>query len=300
MSKEKKHKAGFVSIIGNPNVGKSTLMNYLVGEKISIITSKAQTTRHRIKGIVNGEDFQVVYSDTPGIIKPGYKLQEVMVSYIRAALKDADVLLYVTDVVEKPDKHKDYLDIIRKINIPVLLALNKIDLTGEEIIPGLSNLWSELLPDARLFPVSALLGKNVDRLLLEIIGLLPEHPPYYFKDEITDLSERFFVSEIIREKILINYRQEIPYSVEVLVESFKEEEKLIRIRAEIIVSRSSQKGILIGKGGTALKKTGTQARMELEEFLGKKVFLELFVKVRKNWRDNPAMLGSLGYRPITT
>lgn len=297
MNTDRKHKAGFVSIIGNPNVGKSTLMNYLVGEKLSIITSKAQTTRHRIKGIVNGEDFQIVYSDTPGIIEPGYKLQEVMVSYIRAALSDADVLLYVTDVVEKADKHQEYLDMIRKMHIPVVLALNKTDLTGEETIARLSSLWSERLPEARFFPVSALHGRNVERLFLEIINLLPEHPPFYPKDEITDLSERFFVSEIIREKILVNYRQEIPYSAEVVVESFKEEDKLVRIRAEIIVTRTSQKGIIIGKGGAALKKTGTQARMELEQFLGKKVFLELYVKVRKNWRDNPGMLGSFGYKP---
>lgn len=298
MSEENKHKAGFVSIIGNPNVGKSTLMNYLVGEKLSIITSKAQTTRHRIKGIVNGEDFQIIYSDTPGIITPGYKLQEVMVGYIHAALSDADLLLYVTDGVEKPDKHEDYLEIIRNADIPVLLVLNKIDLIKEETISKLAGLWSELLPGADFFPVSALMGQNMKDLFQEIIRHLPEHPPFYPKDEITDRPERFFVSEIIREKILINYRQEIPYSVEVIVESFKEEEKLIRIRSEIIAARPSQKGIIIGKGGEALKKTGTEARKELEDFLGKKVYLELYVKVRKNWRNNPTMLNSFGYRTI--
>lgn len=289
------HKAGFVNIIGNPNVGKSTLMNALVGENLSIITSKAQTTRHRIQGIVNGEDFQIVYSDTPGIIKPHHELQKSMMKYVSTALEDADLILYVTDVVEAIDKHEEYIKRLKGQEIPVFLILNKTDLTSSDKVAAMLLEWQERLPNALLFPVSALKGKNLGGLLKEIIKYLPENPPYYPKDELTDRSERFFVSEIIREKILLNYQKEVPYSVEVDIELFKELEKIINIQATIYVTRDSQKGILIGKKGSMLKKTGTEARVDIEKFLGKKVFLELYVKVRKDWRNNPNQVKRFGY-----
>jgi GTP-binding protein Era len=290
------HKAGFVNIIGNPNVGKSTLMNRLVGEKLAIVTSKAQTTRHRLLGIVNGEDFQIVYSDTPGLVKPQYKLQEYMVKTIYTALDDADILLFVTDITEEPSEEHPLVARISNTEVPVICLLNKTDLSTPEEVAELEKRWSSLLPRATCIPVSALLGANLDRLFNKILGLLPESPPYYPKDQVTDKPEKFFVEEIIREKILLYYRQEIPYSVEVVVESFKEEEKLIRISARIFVMRDSQKGILIGHKGKALKKVGTEARKDIEAFFNKKVFLELFVKVKKDWRDKDRMLRSLGYQ----
>jgi len=275
------HKSGFVNIIGSPNVGKSTLMNALVGEKLSIITTKAQTTRHRIQGIVNGEDYQVVYSDTPGLLDPKYKLQETMLRAAKTALTDADVILYVTDIKEK---------------IPVILLINKVDKSNQEEVERLAETWSAVLPSARILPVSALEKFNLDGLLKLILELLPEGPPYYSKDELTDKSERFFAGEIIREKILLNYQQEIPYSTEVEIEAFKVEERLIRIAAVIYVERDSQKGILIGNKGSAIKQVGTLARLEMEKFFGQRVFLEMFVKVRKDWRDNENALKSFGYR----
>lgn len=289
------HKSGFVNIIGNPNVGKSTLMNALVGEKLSIITSKAQTTRHRILGVVNGDDFQIVYSDTPGILKPNYKLQESMLKYVNSAFVDADIILYVTDVVEKFDKNKKYLERLSKIDIPILLLINKIDLTTEEHLVKLVEEWHAVLPGAEILPVSAIEKVNLTVLFEKIRSLLPEGPAYYPKDALTDKSERFFVSEIIREKILLNYQKEIPYSVEVEVESFKEEPDIVRIRSVIYVARTSQKGILIGHKGKALKKTGTEARRDIESFLDKKVFLELYVKVNKDWRDMSSKLKRFGY-----
>jgi len=290
------HKAGFVNIIGNPNVGKSTLMNRLVGRKLAIVTSKAQTTRHRLLGIVNGEDFQIVYSDTPGMVSPKYKLQEFMVKTVRTALDDADIILYMTDVTENPDENHPLMDKIKTINVPVLLIINKTDLSDSASVEMLIQKWGGKLPEAEIFPVSAILGANLDKLLARILELLPENPPFYPKDQITDKPEKFFVEEIIREKILLFYRQEIPYSVEVAVESFKEEEKIIRISARIFVMRDSQKGILIGHQGKALKKVGTEARKEMEDFFNKKVFLELFVKVKKDWRDKERILRNLGYR----
>ncbi|HHJ10817.1 MAG TPA: GTPase Era [Bacteroidetes bacterium] len=290
------HKAGFVNIIGNPNVGKSTLMNRLVGRKLAIVTSKAQTTRHRLLGIVNGEDFQIVYSDTPGMVSPKYKLQEFMVKTVRTALDDADIILYMTDVTENPDENHPMMDNIKTINVPVLLIINKTDLSDSASVEMLIQKWGGKLPEAEIFPVSAILGANLDKLLARILELLPENPPFYPKDQITDKPEKFFVEEIIREKILLFYRQEIPYSVEVAVESFKEEEKIIRISARIFVMRDSQKGILIGHQGKALKKVGTEARKEMEDFFNKKVFLELFVKVKKDWRDKERILRNLGYR----
>lgn len=289
------HKSGFVNIIGNPNVGKSTLMNELVGEKISIITSKAQTTRHRIMGIVSGDDFQIVYSDTPGIIKPNYQLQNLMMKFVSTALTDADIILYVTDVVEKTDKNILYLDKIRQSDMPVIVAINKIDLDRQERINALTEEWKQMLPEAEVMPVSARYRTNIDHLFERIIRLLPEGPPYYPKETLTDKTQRFFVSEIIREKILKNYSKEIPYSVSVVVESFSEEENIIRIRSVIYVIRDSQKGILIGHQGRALKKTGIDARKEIEDFLGKKVYLELFVKVSKDWRDKTRILRNFGY-----
>jgi len=289
------HKSGFVNIIGNPNVGKSTLMNELVGEKISIITSKAQTTRHRIMGIVSGDDFQIVYSDTPGIIKPNYQLQNLMMKFVSTALTDADIILYVTDVVEKTDKNILYLDKIRQSDMPVIVAINKIDLDRQERINALTEEWKQMLPEAEVMPVSARYKTNIDHLFERIIRLLPEGPPYYPKETLTDKTQRFFVSEIIREKILKNYSKEIPYSVSVVVESFSEEENIIRIRSVIYVIRDSQKGILIGHQGRALKKTGIDARKEIEDFLGKKVYLELFVKVSKDWRDKTRILRNFGY-----
>ncbi|MCD6201730.1 MAG: GTPase Era [Bacteroidales bacterium] len=290
------HKAGFVNIIGNPNVGKSTLMNRLVGRKLAIVTSKAQTTRQRLLGIVNGEDFQIVYSDTPGMVSAKYKLQEFMVKTVRTALDDADIILYMTDVNENPDEHHPLMDKIKTINAPILLIINKTDLSDPASVEMLIQKWGGKLPEAEIFPVSAILGANLDKLFARILELLPENPPFYPKDQITDKPEKFFVEEIIREKILLFYRQEIPYSVEVAVESFKEEEKIIRISARIFVMRDSQKGILIGHKGKALKKVGTEARKEMEDFFNKKVFLELFVKVKKDWRDKERILKNLGYR----
>jgi GTP-binding protein Era len=290
------HQSGFVNILGNPNVGKSTLMNELVGEKISIITSKAQTTRHRVMGIVNGENFQIVYSDTPGIIKPNYQLQSSMMKFVSVALTDADIILYVTDVVEKSGKNILYLDKIQKSPVPVIVVLNKTDLEKPEKIDFLTESWKQIFPEAEVIPVSALYKKNLDYLFERIFHLLPECPPYFPKDTLTNKSQRFFVSEIIREKILKNYTQEIPYSVEVEVESIREDENIIRIHSIIYVIRDSQKGIIIGHRGQALKKTGTQARKDIEEFLGKKVYLELYVKVRKDWRDKTRILRDFGYQ----
>ncbi len=290
------HKAGFVNIVGNPNVGKSTLMNALVGEKISIITSKSQTTRHRIMGIVNGEDFQIVYSDTPGVIKPNYHLQKYMLSFSRSALVDADVLLYVTDVIEQFDKNIDFLVSVRETGIPVLLVINKIDLSNQGKVEELIARWKDFLPQAEIFPASAKHDFNLDHILSRILELIPENPPYFDKDQLTDKSERFFVTEIIREKILLNYQQEVPYAVEPEVEEFVRSENIIRIKTVIYVERDSQKGIIIGKKGAALKKTGTEARKELEAFFGIKIHLEIFVKVSKDWRDKPGMLKSFGYQ----
>lgn len=289
------HKSGFVNIIGNPNVGKSTIMNALVGERLSIITSKMQTTRHRIKGIVNGDDFQIVYSDTPGILKPNYKLQSTMMKFVDTALIDADVILYVTDVVEDPGKNMDYINRIQNSEIPLIVLINKIDLSNQENVINLYNYWNGIFPGAIVFPVSATEKFNIAPIFDRILELLPEGPPFFPKDELTDRSERFFMQEIIREKILLNYQKEIPYSSEVEVEEFREEDALIRIRAVVFVERDSQKGILIGKGGTALKKVGTQARQEAEEFFGKKIFLEIYVKVAREWRDKDSSLRRFGY-----
>ena len=289
------HKAGFVNIIGNPNVGKSTLMNRLVGEKISIITSKSQTTRHRIKGIVNTEEYQIVFSDTPGVVKPSYKMQEYMLEFSKSALIDADILLYVTDVVENIEKNLDFIEKVNKAEIPVLLVLNKIDLTTQDKLEALFDKWKSLIPRAEIFPISATENFNVDNLYKRIIELLPEGEPYFPKDELTDLPARFFVNEIIREKILQYYDKEIPYSVEVEVEEFKEDTKRINIMAVIYVERPSQKGILIGKQGEALKKVGTEARLDIEAFFGKKVFLNLYVKVLKDWRNKDNELKNFGY-----
>jgi len=289
------HKSGFVNIIGNPNVGKSTIMNQMVGEKLSIITPKAQTTRHRILGIVNSDDYQIVYSDTPGILKPNYKLQEKMMRFVGSAFEDADIILYVTDVVEKMDKNQQYIDKLSQTNVPVLLLINKIDLSNQEELEILVDIWKKIIPKAEIIPVSATKNFNLDQVFKRILKLLPQGPAYYPKDSLTDKTERFFVSEIIREKILNNYRKEIPYSVEVEVEEFKETEKLLRIRATINVIRPSQKGIIIGYKGQALKKTGTEAREDIEDFFGKKVFLELFVKVNKDWRDKEKTLKDFGY-----
>jgi len=291
-------KSGFVNIVGNPNVGKSTLMNALVGERLSIITSKAQTTRHRIMGIVNGDDFQIVYSDTPGVLHPNYKLQEQMLEFSRSALVDADVLLYVTDVQDTPDKNAEFLDKVKKMasaGVKVFLIINKIDLTTQETLEGLVDFWHRNLPEATIFPISAKEKFGVDQLFAAIKEALPEQPAFFDKDQLTDKPERFFVNEIIREKILLNYDKEIPYSVEVEVEEFKEEEKIIRISAVIYVERDSQKGIIIGRQGAALKKVGTQARKDIEAFFDKQVFLQLFVKVDKDWRQNQGRLKHYGY-----
>ncbi|MBR1631250.1 MAG: GTPase Era [Paludibacteraceae bacterium] len=289
------HKSGFVNIVGNPNVGKSTLMNQLVGERLSIITSKAQTTRHRIMGIVNGEDFQIVYSDTPGVLKPKYRLQESMLDLSRSALVDADVLLYVTDVVDNWEKNEDFVDKVRQNPAPKLLVINKIDLVTQETLENLVEQWHRVLPEAEVHPISALRRFGVDTLLNRIKELLPECPPYFDKDELTDRPARFFVNEIIREKILLNYDKEIPYSVEVEVETFKEEDSLIRIGAIIYVERDSQKGIIIGRGGKMLKRVGSEARRDLEAFFGKQVFLQLFVKVERDWRNRDQDLRHFGY-----
>ncbi len=290
------HKSGFVNIVGNPNVGKSTLMNALVGERISIITSKAQTTRHRILGIVNGDDFQIVYSDTPGVLKPNYRLQESMLSFSRSALSDADVLLYVTDVFDTYDKNEDFVEKVNLNPAPLILIINKIDLIDQPRLEELVEKWKTLVPRAEIYPVSALEKFNVEQLFARIKDLLPESPPFFDKDQLTDKSERFFVTEIIREKILLNYDKEIPYSVEVEVEQFKEEGNLIRINAVIYVERDSQKGIIIGHGGKSLKKVGTDARKDMEAFFEKKVFLELFVKVEKDWRNKDTKLRGFGYK----
>lgn len=289
------HKAGFVNIIGNPNVGKSTLMNRLVGEKLSIITAKSQTTRHRIMGIVTGEDFQIVYSDTPGIIEPKYKLQESMMKFVQSALIDADILLYVTDMVESIDKNMHYIEKVKKSGLPVILLVNKIDISNQEAVTVRMEEWLRLLPDAQIIPVSARENFNVQAVLDRIISMLPESPPFYGPDELTDKTERFFVSEIIREKILMNYDKEIPYSTEIEIEEFIEEENLIRIRSVIHVTRDSQKGIIIGHLGSMLKKTGKMARLDMERFFEKKVFLEMYVKVSKDWRENPNQLKRFGY-----
>ena len=289
------YKAGFVNIVGNPNVGKSTLMNQLVGERISIATFKAQTTRHRIMGIVNTDDMQIVFSDTPGVLKPNYKMQEMMLAFSESALADADVLLYVTDVVENPEKNMEFLEKVQKMNIPVLLLINKIDQSNQKDLGNIVMKWHSLLPNAEILPISAKNKFGVDMLLKRIKELLPESPAYFDKDQLTDKPARFFVSEIIREKILLYYDKEIPYSVEVKVESFKEGEKSINIRAIIFVERDSQKGIIIGHQGVALKKVGSESRKALEKFFGKKVFLETFVKVDKDWRSSEKELDSFGY-----
>ena len=290
------HKSGFVNIVGNPNVGKSTLMNALVGERLSIITSKAQTTRHRILGIVNGDDFQIVYSDTPGVLKPNYRLQESMLNFSRSALSDADVLLYVTDVYDNSDKNTDFVEKVKQNPASVILIINKIDLINEEKLVALVEKWKTVLPQAEIFPISATEKFNIEPLLKRIQELLPEGEPFFDKDQLTDKPAKFFVTEIIREKILLNYDKEIPYSVEVEVEQFQEEEKIIRISAVIYAERDSQKGILIGHGGKSLKKVGTESRKDIEAFFEKKVFLELFVKVEKDWRNKDSILKNFGYK----
>ena len=292
------HKAGFVNIVGNPNVGKSTLMNQLVGERISIATFKAQTTRHRIMGIVNTDDMQIVFSDTPGVLKPNYKMQEMMLAFSESALADADVLLYVTDVVENPEKNTDFLEKVRQMSIPVLLLINKIDQSDQKSLGDIVAKWHSLLPAAEILPISAKNKFGVDMLLKRIKEMLPESPAYFDKDQLTDKPARFFVSEIIREKILLYYDKEIPYSVEVRVESFKESASSIHIRAIIYVERDSQKGIIIGHQGVALKKVGSESRKALERFFDKKVFLETYVKVDKDWRNSEKELDSFGYNPV--
>lgn len=291
------HKAGFVNIVGNPNVGKSTLMNQLVGERISIATFKAQTTRHRIMGIVNTDDMQIVFSDTPGVLKPNYKMQEMMLAFSESALADADVLLYVTDVVENPEKNMDFLEKVKKMTIPVLLLINKIDESDQNKLGDIVEKWHSLLPNAEILPISAKNKFGVDMLLKRIKELLPESPAFFDKDQLTDKPARFFVSEIIREKILLYYDKEIPYSVEVRVERFKEDEKRIHINAVIYVERDSQKGIIIGHQGIALKKVNTEARKALEKFFNKSIFLETFVKVDKDWRSSQKELNAFGYNP---
>lgn len=291
------HKAGFVNIVGNPNVGKSTLMNQLVGERISIATFKAQTTRHRIMGIVNTEDSQIVFSDTPGVLKPNYKLQESMLAFSESALSDADILLYVTDVIEKPDKNIDFLNEVKKMTIPVLLLINKIDQTDQASLGNIVESWHSLLPNAEILPVSAQNKFGIDMLMKRIKELLPDSPPFFDKDQLTDKPARFFVSEIIREKILLYYDKEIPYSVEVSVEQFMESETNIHINALIYVERDSQKGIIIGHQGVALKKVSTEARKALERFFNKHIYLEIFVKVDKDWRSSDKELTNFGYNP---
>ena len=291
------HKAGFVNIVGNPNVGKSTLMNQLVGEKLSIATFKAQTTRHRIMGIVNTDDSQIVFSDTPGVLKPNYKMQEMMLQFSESALADADVLLYVTDVVENPEKNMDFLEKVAKMTIPVILLINKIDESDQSKLVDLVEKWHGLLPDAEILPISAKNKFGTDILMKRVRELLPESPAFFDKDQLTDKPARFFVSEIIREKILRYYDKEIPYSVEVVVERFKEDDRQIHINAVIYVERSSQKGIIIGHQGMALKKMSTEARKSLERFFNKKIFLETFVKVDKDWRNSQKELNNFGYNP---
>ena len=290
------HKAGFVNIVGNPNVGKSTLMNLLVGERISIATFKAQTTRHRIMGILNTDEMQIVFSDTPGVLKPNYKLQESMLNFSESALADADVLLYVTDVVEKPDKNMEFIEKVRKMQVPILLLINKIDLSNQEALVKCVEEWHGLIPQAEIIPISAISKFGVDVVMKRIKDLLPDSPPYFDKDQWTDKPARFFVTEIIREKILLYYDKEIPYAVEVVVEQFKEEAKSIHINAVIYVERDSQKGIIIGKQGKALKKVSSEARKTLEKFFQKSIYLETFVKVDKDWRSSDKELKNFGYR----
>ena len=290
------HRSGFINIIGNPNVGKSTLMNNLVGEKLSIITSKAQTTRHRILGIVNGDNFQLIFSDTPGIIKPSYELQDSMMDFVKSALEDADVLLYMVEIGEKSIKDSEVHDKIQSAKIPTIILLNKIDLSNQEDIENQINIWSNQYPNTEIYPVSALNNFNTEKVINRIIELIPESPAYFPKDQLTDKPERFFVNEKLREKILLYYNKEIPYSVEVQTEEFKEEESIIRIRSLILVERESQKGIIIGHNGVALKKIGSKARIDLEKFFGKKIFIELHVKVSKNWRSNSNQLRKFGYK----
>ncbi len=291
----KKHRSGFVNIIGNPNVGKSTLMNALVGERLSIVTAKAQTTRHRIMGIVNGEDYQIVYSDTPGILKPNYRLQQNMMNFVDTAIGDADIILYVTDTVEKADKNEEYIRKLQNIECPVILVINKIDISSQEEVTRLMGWWKEQLPEAVIYPASAREKFNLENIFDAIVEKLPEAPAWYDKDVFTDKNLRFFASEIIREKILLNYSQEIPYSCEVSIEEFKEGKERYDISAVIYVMRDSQKGIIIGKGGKSLKKVGTEARIDMEDFFQKKVFLSLFVKVDPDWRENKKELRRFGY-----
>ena len=292
---KKDYKSGFVNIIGNPNVGKSTLMNKLIGERLSIITSKAQTTRHRILGIVNHENYQIVFSDTPGIIQPNYNLQTSMMKFVRSAFQDADVFLYMVEIGEKSLKDSSFFERLKNTDIPILLLINKIDKSNQEGVEKAMNHWESQLPKAKIIPISAIEGFGVDKIMSEITAMLPNGTPYFPTDALTDKPERFFVSEIIREKILLNYQKEIPYSVEVVIETFKEEDEIIRIEAIINVARETQKGIIIGHQGKALKKVGTQARKDLETFFGKKIFIKLFVKVTKNWRDNEQDLKRFGY-----
>ena len=291
------HKAGFVSIVGNPNVGKSTLMNLFVGERISIATFKAQTTRHRILGIVSTDEYQIVFSDTPGVLKPNYKLQEDMLAFSVSSLEDADILLYVTDTVEKQSKNEDFIAKVKNLKIPILVLINKIDLSNEQDVTKLVEYWHTQIPQAEIVPLSAKVKFNVDNIMRRIVELLPESPNYFDKDQLTDKPSKFIVSEIIREKILLYYDKEIPYSVEVLVTEFKETEKLLRIRATIYVERYSQKGIIIGHGGVALKRVGEEARRDIQKFFDKKVYLNLFVKVDSNWRNSSKSLESFGYEP---
>ena len=289
------HKSGFVNIIGNPNVGKSTLMNAMVGEKLCIVTAKAQTTRHRIMGIVNGEDFQIVYSDTPGILKPVYRLQQNMMNFVDTAIGDADIILYVTDTVEKPDKNMDYVEKLSRLDCPVIIVINKIDISSQEKVRELMDWWQEKVPAAIIIPASAQENFNLETIMNTVVEHLPESPAWYDKDTFTDRNLRFFASEIIREKILLNYKDEIPYSCQVEIETFKEGEERYDIGAVIYVMRDSQKGIIIGKGGAALKKTGTAARIEMEDFFQKKVFLQLLVKVDPDWRESRRELRKFGY-----
>ena len=289
------HKAGFVNIVGNPNVGKSTLMNLLVGERISIATFKAQTTRHRIMGILNTDDAQIVFSDTPGVLKPNYKLQEAMLRFSRSALRDADVLLYVTDMVESPEKNSDFIAEVRKLDVPILVLINKIDLSNQAELVKKVEQWHEIIPEAEILPISATAKFNVDVVMKRVMELLPESPPYFEKDALTDKPARFFVTEIIREKILLHYDKEIPYVCEAVVEQFKEDDGKIYIKALIYVERDSQKGIIIGHEGSALKRVATDARRELEKFFGKRIFLEIYVRVDKDWRNSDRQLRRFGY-----
>lgn len=291
-----KHKAGFVNIIGNPNVGKSTLMNALVGERLSIITSKAQTTRHRILGIVNGDDFQIMFSDTPGIIKPAYGLQESMMNFVKSAFEDADVLIYMVEIGKKELKDDAFFQKIKNAKVPVILLINKVDKSSQDEVEEKIAFWQEKVPNAMVYPIAALLNFNVQTIMDKIIELLPESPPFYPKDQLTDKPERFFVNETIREKILMHYKKEIPYAVEIDTEEFFEDDKIIKIRSVIMVERETQKGIIIGHKGSALKRVGTEARKDLQKFFGKKIFIELYVKVNKNWRNNNNQLKRFGYK----